>query len=71
MFRNIELSTEVSSAIYLAGLPESPLQNIFLDNIRAEGRYGMKAYNVKGLTERGVRIKAYEGKERVYKNVNQ
>lgn len=70
-FRNIDLYTKMSSAIYLAGLPESPLQNIFMENIRAEGKYGMKAYNVQGLTERGVSVTAQEGEERIYKNVNQ
>ena len=69
-FRNIELYTKTSSAIYLYGLPESPLQNIFLENIKASGRYGLKACNVEGLTERLVYVHAEEGEERTYRNVN-
>ena len=69
-FRNIKLYTKTISAIYLVGLPESPLQNISFDNIEAEGKYGIKACNVMGLSEKFVRIKAQEGEIYNYKNVN-
>lgn len=48
-FRNIDAETVAGNAIYIVGLPEMPLENIRLENIRAKGRFGMKINNVKGL----------------------
>ena len=55
-FRNIKMRSRVSHAIYLAGLPESPLEYIRLINVTAEGAKGMRAYNIDGLTMENVDI---------------
>lgn len=67
--RNINVKSSVSNAVYLGGLPESPLENITLCNVNAEGRTGMKAYNVKGLTMDNVNIKSHEGAEYFMVNI--
>jgi len=69
IFSNIELETVGGNAIYLAGLAESRLENIWLKNVKAKGRYGMKAYNIDGLTLDNVSVEADEGEERVTENV--
>lgn len=63
MFRNIRVKTSVSHAVYLAGLPESPLENIVLENITAEAPKGMRAYNVDGLTMDHVKIVTPDGEK--------
>lgn len=68
-FRNIKVRSSVSSAIYLAGLPESPLDNITLENIVAEAPKGMKAYNINGLTMRNVQVKTDDEEMYHYENV--
>ena len=55
-FRNIKMKTGVSNAIWLAGLPESPLEDITLENVTAEGPKGMKAFNIRGLTMKNVNV---------------
>lgn len=55
-FRSIDLETVAGNAIYIVGLPEMPLQNICLENIRAKGRYGMKVANVNGLEMKNVTV---------------
>lgn len=68
-FRNIELETVAGNAVYLTGLPEQPLENIRLENIRAVGKFGMKANNVQGLSMENVRVTAKEGEDFQYHNV--
>ncbi len=68
-FRNIDIKTAAGNAVYLAGLPEAPLENITLENVKAHGKYGMKAYNINGLTLNNVSVTTDEGEERVLKNV--
>lgn len=66
-FKNIKADTIVSSAIYLVGLPEMPLQNICLENVEAGGKWGVKAYNVRGLKMENVSVHAREGETfRIY-----
>lgn len=60
-FKNITLDTSAGNAIFLAGLPESPLRNIRMEKIHATGKYGMKAQNIDGLTMQEVEVKAGEG----------
>ncbi len=67
--RNITMRNMRSNAIFLAGLPESPLENITLENVECCGNYGMKAYNVKGLAMREVRVSAECGEEYEFVNV--
>ena len=49
VFSNIELKTVAGNAVYMVGLPEMPIKDIRLENVRATGKYGMKAANVEGL----------------------
>ncbi len=49
-FSNISIETLTGNAIYLTGLSERWLENIHLTNIRAKGKFGFKANNIKGLT---------------------
>lgn len=48
-FKDINIETVAGNAIYLCGLPEMPFKNIYLENIRAHGRYGMKVKNIDNL----------------------
>ncbi len=68
-FKDIILDTIAGNAIYLTGLPESPLCNIILENINAIGKYGLKANNIRGLITQNVSITAREGGARELKNV--
>jgi exo-poly-alpha-galacturonosidase len=68
-FKNIILDTITGNAIYLAGLPESPLQNIKLENVNAIGRYGLKAYNIVGLELTNVSVESREDEKYVFNNV--
>lgn len=68
-FRNIKLETFAGNAVFMAGLPERKLENIILENIQAKGRYGLKAYNIKGLSMKNVQVEALEGEACQYRNV--
>ncbi|MCX7715556.1 MAG: glycoside hydrolase family 28 protein [Clostridia bacterium] len=59
-FKNIRLETSAGNAIYLTGLPESPLENIRFENIEAVGKYGFKASNIEGLVLDNVSIVSKE-----------
>ena len=48
-FQNITLETMGGNAIYIAGLPESPVENLTLRNIRAKGKHGLQVHNVNNL----------------------
>lgn len=48
-FKDITVETVAGNAIYLCGLPEMPFKNIYLENVRAHGKYGMKVKNVDNL----------------------
>lgn len=67
--KNIELDTLAGNAIYLTGLPESPLQNIHLENIKAVGKYGFKANNIRGLVLNNVSVVSREDEKYVFNNV--
>lgn len=60
-FREIETSTKAGNAVFLAGLPESYLENIRLINVTAHGKTGMIAGNVQGLVMENVQVTADEG----------
>ncbi|MGF7144448.1 polygalacturonase [Anaerotaenia torta] len=70
-FRNIVLDTATGNAIFLAGLPEAPLENITLENVTALGKTGMKAYNIDGLHLKNVSVSAREGEAVMLHNVNE
>lgn len=55
-FKDIVLDTSGGNAVFMAGLPESPLQNIRLENVNAVGKYGMKAYNIEGFVMKNVAV---------------
>lgn len=67
--RDITTETVAGNAIFIAGLPESPIKNLTLENITAHGKYGMKAYNVDGLTLKNVSVTADEGESMLKFNV--
>ncbi|MGM9936025.1 MAG: glycoside hydrolase family 28 protein [Candidatus Ornithomonoglobus sp.] len=48
-FKNIDVRTAAGNAVYLCGLPERPFKNIYLENVTAHGRYGMKSKNIDNL----------------------
>jgi len=57
-FIDVCVDTKVSTAIYLTGLRESPLQNIYLKNVKAKGKNGLHAVNVDGLILENVAVKS-------------
>jgi polygalacturonase len=69
LFQNITLDTVAGNAIYLAGLPESPLENIRLENVTAIGRHGFIANNVNGLVLNKVSVEARDGNAMRFDNV--
>lgn len=69
--KNITVETAAGNAVYLSGLPEAPLENIILENVTARGKYGMKAYNIRGLKLKNVAVTADEGESYVYKNLTE
>lgn len=48
-FKDITVDTVAGNAIYLYGLPEMPFKNVYLENVRAHGKYGMKIKNIDNL----------------------
>jgi polygalacturonase len=68
-FENITLETIGGNAIYLAGLPESPLRDIRLANVTATGLHGFIAYNIRGLELNSVLVDARDGSGMRFVNV--
>ncbi len=48
-FKNIDIKTVGGNAVYLCGLPERHFKNVFLENVKAHGRYGIKHKNIDNL----------------------
>ncbi len=69
LFQNITVDTVAGNAIYLTGLPESPLENIRLENVTAIGKHGFIANNVNGLVLNQVSVEARDGKAMRFDNV--
>lgn len=69
IFQNITLETVGGNAIYLAGLPESPLDGIQFENVVARGVRGFVAYNVEGLNLGSLSVEADSGKAMNFVNV--
>jgi polygalacturonase len=69
LFQNITLDTVAGNAIYLTGLPESPLENIRLENVTAIGKHGFIASNVNGLVLNNVSVEARDGNAMRFDNV--
>ena len=53
----------------VTGLPESPLENIRLENVTAIGKHGFIANNINGLTLNNVSVEARDGKTMRFDNV--
>jgi polygalacturonase len=70
LMKNISVETVAGNAVYLAGLPESFLQDITFENIHGIGKYGMKAYNVKNLILKNVVVTANEEEDDILFNVS-
>ena len=70
-FKNATVDTCGGNAVYISGLPERYLENISLENIRAVGKYGMKAYYINGLKMKNVKVSAREGEAYEYRQVNE
>lgn len=68
-FKNINYKSSTSNAIYMGGLPESPLENITFEDVTVDGKFGLKAYNVRGLTLKNVKVTSELEKEPVFVNV--
>ncbi len=68
-FKNVRIDTDGGNAIYLAGLAESPLENIRLENVWAKGKYGLKAANIRGLSMENVDVESEEGDAYMFRNV--
>ena len=69
LFQNLTVDTVTGNAIYLNGLPESPLENIRLENVTAIGKHGFIANNVNGLVLNKVTVEAREGNAMRFDNV--
>ena len=48
-FKNISIKTAAGNAVYICGLPERHFKNIYLENVTAHGKYGMKVKNTDNL----------------------
>ena len=55
-FKNLVLDTLGGNAIYLSGLPESPIENITLENITALGNQGIKIYHTKNVVQKNLHV---------------
>ena len=61
--KNITSETVAGNAVFIAGLPESPVKDLTLENVTVHGKYGMKLYNIDGLTLKNVSVTADEGED--------
>lgn len=68
-FKNIETATVAGNTIYVSGIAENKLQNITLENIKAHGKSGMKAYNINGLKIKNLKVTCDEGNDIEIENV--
>lgn len=59
LFENICTDTIAGTAIYLAGLPESPLRGITLKNVWAKGKTGIVEHNTEGTVYENVVTEVY------------
>lgn len=48
-FKDLNIDTIDGYAVYLCGLPEMPFKNIYLENVKAHGEYGIKIKNIENL----------------------
>ena len=55
-FKNLEVNTVAGNAVYLYGLPERHYRNIYMENVKAHGKYGMKVKNIDNLQMTNVEV---------------
>lgn len=55
-FKDITLETVGGTAVYMCGLPEMPFKNVYLENVKAHGKYGMKVKNIHNLQQVNVTV---------------
>ena len=55
-FKDITLETVGGAAVYMCGLPEMPFKNVYLENVKAHGKYGMKVKNIHNLQQVNVTV---------------
>lgn len=55
-FKDITVDTTAGNAIYMCGLPEMHFKNIYLENVKAHGKYGMKVKNIDNLQQINVYV---------------
>ncbi len=55
-FKNLEVNTVAGNAVYLYGLPERHYRNIYMENVKANGKYGMKVKNIDNLQMTNVEV---------------
>ncbi len=48
-FKDIELKTIKGHAVYMCGLPEMQFKNVYMENVKAHGEYGMFVKNIDNL----------------------
>lgn len=48
-FKNLDVKTVAGNAVYLCGLPERHYRNIYMENVKVHGKYGMKVKNIDNL----------------------
>ncbi len=58
-FKDITVDTTAGNAIYMCGLPEAHFKNIYLENVKARGKRGMKVKNIDNLQTINVDVKGY------------
>lgn len=56
-FKDITVDTTAGNAIYMCGLPEMHFKNIYLENVKAYGKYEMKVKNIDNLQQINVDVK--------------
>ncbi len=55
-FENISVKTIAGNAVYFCGLPESRFKNVYMKNVTAHGKYGMKVKNIDNLQTENVTV---------------
>lgn len=59
-FKNITVDTISGNAVYFMGLPEKHYRNIYMENVKAHGKYGMKVKNIDNLQMVNVEVTSDE-----------
>lgn len=59
-FKNITVDTIAGNAVYLCGLPEMPFEGIYMENIKAVGKHGIKVKNISNLYQMNVEVTGVE-----------